>query len=213
MKKNYHLFAIIFIFILANTLILFSQSNSPANVLHDQAASFLNLIPEGMEKEYGFQSREEFEKISLGEPFLLQALEFADSIDGTGSKISYVHIVNNKIWRVPIIVGTKFRALLTCEEQNGELVAVDFGATELAATVQSLLNVNNINDSTKKDIKQVFILRNYKQIKDYFIIVKNDERVMSTPIISSPQGGGLKLLSSIEFTSIQDFLDSLLTNN
>jgi hypothetical protein len=84
---------------------------------------FLDRIPRNMEQSYGFQSRTEFEKAAIGEP--VRVYKLAEGI-----------ITPTAEWRVPVIVDTLYRALLTVSFDSLAEV-VDLGAKSLASELQS----------------------------------------------------------------------------
>lgn len=140
------------------SVVSIAQSNLTANnrALAKEAAlqnaqSFLQLIPQGQEKDYGFASRSDFDKIKIGDPYqtyfmVKQANEvvFAD--------------VNE--WRVPLIVDGKYVALATVKVTNGKGEMVDFGATVLASHLQTFEKQHNGKNER-------VLVRNTVLVKDF----------------------------------------------
>lgn len=93
----------------------------------ENALSFLQLIPEGQEKEYGFESRADFSKIKIEDPFETYYMHYKEN------KLGFV---SGNEWRVPLSVDGKFVALLTVVFNNGKAEVVDFGASVLAQKLQ-----------------------------------------------------------------------------
>ncbi len=120
-------------------LIGMSLSAQPQNRVPEQSASlvkeaaienasaFLQLIPEGQEKDYGFDNRNDFSKIKIEEPFQMYYM---------GYKENKLGFVKANEWRVPISVDGKYVALLTVAFYEGKAALVDFGANVLAQKLQ-----------------------------------------------------------------------------
>ena len=93
------------------------------------ASSFLQLIPEGQEKDYGFESRTDFSKVKIEEPFQTFYMNY---------KQNQLGFVEGNEWRVPLSINGKYVALLTVVVSEGHAEAVDFGASTLAKKLQEL---------------------------------------------------------------------------
>ncbi len=96
-----------------------------------ETLKYLNLIPIGQEREYGFHSREEFKQVSYGEPY----------------QVYFVVRENGKVffkatsdWRVPVKVADRSVALITVRVKNHTAEIIDFGATRLAQVIQDFEN-------------------------------------------------------------------------
>ncbi len=89
---------------------------------------FLNNIPAGLEKQFGFENRAQFNKITAGRPLRHYAL--SDESSGNNKEIS---IVPGNEWFLPLMVNNKYVALLTVSGEGDKFSAVDFGAGDLAA--------------------------------------------------------------------------------
>lgn len=92
-----------------------------------QAASFLNLIPLGQEKEYGFDNRGDFSSVEIGDPYQTYF------VIKDGNSLSFQE---TQLWRVPLVVNGNAVALLTVTVKNNLAEAVDFGAARLAQKLQ-----------------------------------------------------------------------------
>lgn len=92
-----------------------------------KAMSYLNLIPEGREKSYGFESRSDFSKIKIEEPYQTYYLF---------NKDGKLEVRNGNEWRVPISVDGKYVSLLTVQMNKGKAEVVDFGGNVLAQKLQ-----------------------------------------------------------------------------
>lgn len=89
----------------------------------DQVSTYLNLIPQGQEQEYGFTNRTDFTRVNIGESY---AVYFAERKEGV------INLLPTHTYRVPVLVNGKSVALLTVKYENGTAEIVDFGATKLA---------------------------------------------------------------------------------
>ncbi|MBN1274418.1 MAG: hypothetical protein JXB26_19320 [Candidatus Aminicenantes bacterium] len=97
---------------------------------------FLNAIPEGMEKSFGFSSREEFEKASLGEPYLMQTVD-PEKLLNTAYRERDC-IISLPEWRFPVICEGNIKTLLTVANINGTWQAVAIGGAGLARELDAL---------------------------------------------------------------------------
>lgn len=95
----------------------------------ENASSFLQLIPPGQEKDYGFESRTDFSKIKIEEPFQTYYMSY---------KQDQLSFVEGNEWRVPLSVNGHYVALLTVAFNEGRAEVVDFGANRLAQKLQEL---------------------------------------------------------------------------
>lgn len=91
------------------------------------ASAFLQLIPEGQEKEYGFENRSDFSKVKVEVPFETYYMQYKEN------KLGFV---SGNEWRVPLSVDGKYVALLTVVFNQGKAEVVDFGASVLAQKLQ-----------------------------------------------------------------------------
>ncbi|MBN2343766.1 MAG: hypothetical protein JXX29_10385 [Deltaproteobacteria bacterium] len=141
-----------------------SLTATPADgvVSHIRAAAtsqymlFLNRIPVGQESEYGFDERAEFERVQVGTPLPM----FTVDIDTTGATPT----VSNRIraldeWRVPLLIDGKRRALLTVAKSGGGWQVVDFGAVNLAESLNVLDQMGSIHTPSSRYLLRVFAMR------------------------------------------------------
>jgi len=130
MKSHFMIFAW-----LVFSINLFAQTDNSISLVKQEASfkalSFLNLIPEGRENEYGFDSRSDFSKIQIEEPYQTYYV----SVDH--DKLSFI---GGGEWRVPLSVNNLFVALLTVQLEDGKAEAVDFGGNLLAQKLQEFEN-------------------------------------------------------------------------
>ena len=74
-------------------------------------ASFLQLIPEGSEPDYGFQDKAELEQAQIG----ATAYQMFTRCEG----IDYP----TNVWRVPVFTSSTARAFITVDWVDGRLLA------------------------------------------------------------------------------------------
>jgi hypothetical protein len=121
--------------LLAFPVLLFSQSkqHTPIQISAIEGyMHYLDRIPEGMEKEFGFRSRDEFDRVIIGKAYRVITL----------SGINYEQISeSNPVlqpldeWRVMLWADDKPRALLTVALIDNMLRAVGIGSSELATEI------------------------------------------------------------------------------
>jgi hypothetical protein len=85
-----------------------------------QLKALLDSIPQGMEENYGFATRDDFANAQLVQPYEMFA------VDGTGS------IAALDVWRVPIVVANRFCALITVSKSGDSYAIAAIGAAPLA---------------------------------------------------------------------------------
>jgi len=112
-------------------LLVFAQNEiyNIKKAAENQVQSFLNLIPQGQERDYGFNSRQDFQKVTIGEPYQVYYVE-----KNTENTLKFT-TVNE--WRVPLLVNGVSVALVTVNVVNNQSNIVDFGASVLAKKLQA----------------------------------------------------------------------------
>ncbi len=137
-----------------------AQSNgiNPRTAVEAQAnldvQSYLQLIPQGQEQEYGFDNRADFSKVSIGESY---AMYFAERKEGK------INLLPTRTYRVPVKVNGKSVALLTVKyNENGTAEIVDFGANKLAQKLDAF-------ESNYKSSNDRILVRN-TYVKQDFIV-------------------------------------------
>jgi hypothetical protein len=115
------------------------------------ASTFLQLIPEGQEKEYGFENRTDFLNIKIEEPFQMYYMSYKEN------KLGFL---NGNEWRVPLSVNGKYVALLTVVFNNEKAEVVDFGASVLAEKLQEL-EPQFIDGSQRILIRSTYLAHDY----------------------------------------------------
>ena len=127
----------------------YSERETVLKTAKDQINNFIKDLPDKDLADYGFLSKQEFGKITFGAPIPIYTLK--DTA-----------VVFTDTWRVPIVIDSEYRSLLTIIERNGIFKAVDFGANELAKGYQA-----------NKTPKTIGMLRVY-EIKSDFLIEKSE---------------------------------------
>jgi hypothetical protein len=150
-KKTFYLLLVIFI-----SFRLIAQNHNSNALVKEQAnlkaLSFLNLIPEGKENNYGFNSRSDFSKIKTEEPY--QTYYVAE-------KNNELTLFSANEWRVPLTVDGNYVALLTVQLNNGNAEVVDIGANLLAQKIQELENLFPNKENQRIIIRNTFLKRDY----------------------------------------------------
>lgn len=123
---------ILLIFLLIGSSNGYSQNSTETeneinNFVKKNIKEVLIKIPINQEKQFGFNNREEFSKVEIG-----KALSF---VIYNKSSESELHI-----WRVPIMVDGKYRALLTITKENDKYAIADFGAATLAKDIKQRID-------------------------------------------------------------------------
>ena len=114
-------------------------------------SSFLNLIPQGQEQDYGFNSRADFDKVIIGEPYQTYFVV---------KQANELLFADGNQWRVPLVVNGEFVALATVQLQDAKGQVVDFGATRLAKELQSF-------EKEYKGANEHVLVRNTVLVQDY----------------------------------------------
>jgi len=116
-----------------------------------RAATFLNLIPEGSEADYGFNSRSDFSRIKIEKPY----------------KTYYISADDNQLtfalsdWRVPISVDGDYKTLLTVQNINGKAEVVDLGGNKLAQKIQEFEKLYTTGDNLRLMIRNTYLNQDY----------------------------------------------------
>ena len=122
------------------------------NAASQKVESFLALIPEGREKDYGFKNRSDFSRVKIEEPYQVFYLLKKDDklIFNSGNE-----------WRVPLSVDGHFVALLTVQVTDGVAEAVDFGANVLAQKIEEFETLYSKGNNERVLIRNTFLKRDY----------------------------------------------------
>lgn len=163
-------------------------------------AAYLQKIPRGLEKNYGFANRSEFGRASLGRPYHQVGMDAAD-----GS----MEVVDT--WRVPILVDGKFRAMLTVAKMKGAWKAVEIGAAKMAADLGRLER----EIIRGRPNLQVAIIRVFKLKSDFLAVAPASAQIESGdfhPMLSAQSLLNLKRTSSYSYQQLKTLLSQKLNS-
>lgn len=105
-------------------------SKNMDSILEKELQNALKLMPVGKESDFGFNHRDEFKKAILAAPYELKILSKAfiqgdfQSLDGLQTETG--------VFRFPVSVDNKYRAILSLQKIKDSWKFVDFGATKLS---------------------------------------------------------------------------------
>jgi len=99
---------------------------------------FLEKMPAGEEEYYGFNSGENPEQSSLGEPFLLYTITPEALFNYRDGETVSSLLTSTQVWLFPVVLGGDYRAMLTVARQEGVWKAVAFGKAALARELQKI---------------------------------------------------------------------------
>lgn len=135
---------------------VFAQSISPKNLVKEEASlkvlSFVNLIPEGRESDYGFAGRSDFSKIKIEDPYE------TFYVRNTDNQLSFV--AGNE-WRVPLSVDGKYVSMLTVVFNNDKAEVVDFGGNVLSRKIQEYEKLYSVQAGQRVLIRNTFLNQDY----------------------------------------------------
>jgi hypothetical protein len=152
---------------------------------------YLNKIPAGKESDFGFDSREEFSEIVLGES--LRVFYLADSALVKDTKSPFI---SAKRWKIPLLVDGEFRCFLEIVFRNGEYKVVGIGLREVASYLGSF--VKGKNDKTMKN-KGLYIDYSYKI---YCVVQKaKDNDLIFSPFHSMNSCGVYAFVEKNKYTA------------
>jgi hypothetical protein len=129
------------------------------SVLQSGLENYLNKIPDGKEIDFGFNSKEEFNKILFGNP--LQIYTISEDLS------SDIYFSPTTIWKVPLIVDDSYRCFLDILLINGAYKVVGMGLNKLASDLDAYerhRHLKVIND------RAIFI--DYS-LSAYFLVIKD----------------------------------------
>ena len=173
------------------------DKNEIIRMVIKELPSWLGKIPPGYEKEYGFLTRDDFEKVIPGDLFLVYTLDnkfFANAIRADSNYLRFSGDI-----RVPVLIDEEYRALITVSMRDGKWKIVDYGAVNLAKELQQ-----NISAASDK-VASFKVLRIYQLTSDFLfqadpgspsssiILFPLHSANLNLPEISSFPAGSLKL--------------------
>jgi hypothetical protein len=108
-----------------------SEKNTVATTARQSLQTWLAKIPEGREKDYGFSTREEFARATIGVPLRMATITPQAVLESGPAERGKVQIYD--AWRAPVLVDGEYRLLLTVARIGPSLKVVEMGAANLAA--------------------------------------------------------------------------------
>lgn len=161
------IFLVLITCFISTSLISQSELSDPMimNEATIKATTFLNLIPEGREVDYGFNGRSDFSKIKIEMPY----------------KTYYISADDNQLtfvlseWRVPISVDGEYKTLLTVQSMNGKAEVVDLGGNRLAQKIQEFEKIYTTGDHVRVMIRNTYLNQDYITANSSFLSTKIDE--------------------------------------
>lgn len=130
------------------------------SVLHCGLENYLNKIPVGKEKDFGFYSREEFNKIVTGNP--MQIYCASENLD------SAIHFLTTQTWKIPLIIDGSYRCFADISISNGEYKIVGIGLKELATDLDNYEKIKNLKETKNKALFIDYYLNTY------FLVTKDE---------------------------------------
>lgn len=144
-------------FFILSAISSFSQEYEELSIVPEQTiiseglASMLDLIPEGKEINYGFESRSDYDKIKIGDPIYIYTLP-EDSIVEQKGDVKIKFQVTNE-WFLPLYVENRIICFLFLKKKGNKQEVIGIGANYLA---------NDLNDEEEliknKEEKNGFLL-------------------------------------------------------
>ena len=178
-------------FLLLFCIILNSNAQDNAEILQVAERDIyktLQNIPEGREKLYGFNNREEFEITEFGQVLRMYIYDNEE-------------ITATNTWRIPVMVKNEYRALASISYINQTLQIVDFGANVLAEDIQNLINQN-----TDKQFNS--FLRVYELQADF--LINPDNRTEFFALTSAQKI--FKNKNTSQIYTIEEIINKINTN-
>ena len=150
-NKAFYLFLVFFI-----SLRLTAQNDNTMLLVREAASlkalTFLNLIPVGREKDYGFESRNDFLTIKIEEPYQTYYVRGGSN---------HLEFFSGNEWRVPLSVDGVYKSLLTVQINNGKAEVIDFGGNVLAHRIQEFEKSYPDKSNQHVIIRNTFLERDY----------------------------------------------------
>lgn len=146
---------------------------------------FLEAITDTLLTSYNFNSREEIQQASLGEPFQVHTILPERIIDYKGGTPILKIVSPTSLWLFPVMSNHQIRALLTVDLINDTWQATAIGSSGLAAQLSSALRRWPSSDNYDYIIVRVF------QATSDFLILSHYEEIKILPLTSAIVSLGL----------------------
>jgi hypothetical protein len=191
MKNSFTIFSFLFQFFLLNLspIGLFAQNELNEKEIHviaeRELKTFLEIIPVGLEVDYGFANRNEFKIASLGKPInVLFPSEFFYSSESVDTINANYEI--SPIWELPILVDGKMCCFLKIRAINNSYSVIGIGGSLIAKKIGTILDKTDISKSLKislikfPEIQYQYLIEynqdiTYRHSKCFKIEIENDE--------------------------------------
>jgi len=129
-----------------------------------QLPVFLSKIPEGQQVSYGFKGDDDLDLCTIGKP--CRMLFFNNDFYNSPVDENKNYILIKNEWRVPVIVDSGYRTLLTMAGNPGNYIITAMGDTMLAKELQQ--------QSTENENDEYYILRIPRLRADFFVTERNN---------------------------------------
>lgn len=154
MKRNY---IILFILVWITTGVSAQDRMALETEVRQEALSsagaYLSLIPEGREKDYGFEQRSDFPNVKIENPYRIYYM--------VPDNEHRLKLIDGNEWRVPLSVNGNYVALLTIQFISGKPVIVDFGANILAQKIQEFESLYRSSSNDRVLIRNTFLSQDF----------------------------------------------------
>lgn len=124
------------------SLLMMSSSNAESapdevvSVARDGLHKFLNAIPEGELRHFGFTSKEELDQTTIGAPYRIYTIRPSEIFSYGGEADISPLLSATEHWLFPVICSGKARVLLTVALMHGQWRAVDLGGASVAVEIE-----------------------------------------------------------------------------
>lgn len=172
-----------FILLISSSLVIYANtSDKVQQAAQEGLIHFLGKIPVGLEENYGFKTRQEFDWAFLGEPYQMYTIHPDLLINE--QPIGSGFIISLEIWRFPVLSHGSIRTLLTVAKVEGEWKAVAIGGAGIASELDQLEKVYSFDrNNTKRALLRLY------QIKSDFVAIgdmtQRIEETMFAPLQSA----------------------------
>ena len=193
--KIYSTILVLSIFILSNSFSQTTQNKYISDAAGKSLKSFLDKIPVGKEKLYGFDDRSEFNRAITGSIYCVYTLNqdfFSDEIIADKN-----YFKPTDEWRVAVVVDGKYRSFITVSLVNNKFKADNLGGNGLAIEIQDLQK--NLAYATNS----ISILRIY-QLKCDFVFDSSLLNDKSNAFKVYPLQSAQNITASIDLKSRND---------
>lgn len=150
----YHKLFLFLITCFISTNLLSQSEFSDALIMNEaaiKAATFLNLIPEGREEDYGFHSRSDFSRMKIEKPYKTYC------VSAMNDQLTFIF----SDWRVPISVDGEYITLLTVQNMYGKATGVDMGGNILAKKIQEFEHLYITGDNPRILVRNNYLSQDY----------------------------------------------------